>query len=128
MGKGFFVAFPIYNLTALLHQNKHLLNIMEMVLKSVMSARLPLNTAASGTGQHLCAEIHSPTHKMGSFRESEAAVILFFETLYLFSILKTCLQNLPYILSKQGALIIPASPPTCPEFLPMTNPSKNSHS
>lgn len=44
--KGSFVQFLIYNLTDLLHQNKHLLNIMEMVLKSRMSAGPPLNTTA----------------------------------------------------------------------------------
>lgn len=42
--KGFFVLFLIYNLTDLFHQNKYLLNVIEMVLKSIMSARSPLNT------------------------------------------------------------------------------------
>lgn len=41
-----FVLSLIYNLTDLLHQNKHLLNIMEMVLKSIMSAGPPLDTSA----------------------------------------------------------------------------------
>lgn len=57
---------------------------------------------------------------MGSFRDGVSAVIIFFQTLYLFfSIPETCLQTLPHILRKQGALITPTSMPICPELLPM---------
>lgn len=59
--KGSFVLFLIYNLTDLLHQNKHLLNIMEMVLKRRMSARPPLSTTAEQSGTCMLKYTDPPT-------------------------------------------------------------------
>lgn len=64
---------------------------------------------------------------MGSFRDGVTAMIIFFQTLYFFSIPKACLQTLPHILRKQGALITPIPTPICPELLPMTHYLNNLH-
>lgn len=65
---------------------------------------------------------------MGSFKDSAKAVIIFFPTLYFFSVLKACLQTLPHILSKQGAPITPISMPICPESLPLIHYLNNFYS
>ena len=68
--KGFFVLFLIYNLTDLFHQNKHLLNVMEMVLKSIMSARSPLNTTVEKGSTCVLKYTDPPTKWAMSERQS----------------------------------------------------------
>lgn len=104
--KGFFVLFLIYNLTDLFHQNKHLLNVMEMVLKSRMSARSPLNTTVEQGSTCMLKYTDVPTKwAMFQITVSVKAMVVFFQMLLFFSVFKTCLQNFPHILHKWGALI-----------------------
>lgn len=110
--KGFFVLFLIYNLTDLFHQNKHLLNVMEMVLKSVSVSKIASAKNSPQTRQHLYAEHTRPTPKLEVFSHSQnlshsCTVMLPF----LLSELKTCRQTLPCILHKQGTFITPISLP-----------------
>lgn len=79
-----FLLFLIYNLTDLFHQNKHLLNVIEMVLKSIMSARSPLNTTVE-KGSTCMLKYTDPPTKPAVFQiVSTAATLVFFQTLFLF--------------------------------------------
>lgn len=65
--KGFFVLFLIYNLTDLFHQNKHLLNVMEMVLKSISVSKIA-SEHNTRTRQQLYTEHTDPPTKWAVFQ------------------------------------------------------------
>lgn len=103
---GFFVLFVIYNLTDLFHQNKHLLNAMEMVLKSCKCQQHQLWTQHSNKAT---PELIDPVRKVGNISDtiSISAWLYLFTRPPFLSVLKTCPGTLLHILHKWGALIIP---------------------
>lgn len=73
--KGFFVLFLIYNLTDLFHQNKHLLNVMKMVLKSVSVSKIVSENTALKQGSTCMLSTQGPPPNWKCFHTARISAI-----------------------------------------------------